>query len=297
LPLDGSVKLPPRAVQCLFGSPDMMFDELIEMVTFQRELYDLAMKNLEQLTKQKEREALAELGKVQVEGTKLEEKIASATEELEKMRQSNQELEKELEELMRKSPIPKASYNIPLPERISSPKVYRNQVPQAGGADLMSPDEDGFYSNPVTPTSSQNVMEKIAGAFKTPKWKNPQQVFEWGAGVATSVRMEKYGDRRFLDARSPTDGYMLPPAPEDPLLGGTNANSQRVASVSRPGGPEGRATAADGGFFTPAQPASDRGGGFFTSPSNSAGGGGGINRYNITGISGVQALPPSGRLR
>ena len=34
-----------------------MFDELIEMVDFQKELYDLNMKNLEQLVKQKERGA------------------------------------------------------------------------------------------------------------------------------------------------------------------------------------------------------------------------------------------------
>ena len=34
-----------------------MFDELIEMIDFQKELFDLNMKNLEQLVKQKEREA------------------------------------------------------------------------------------------------------------------------------------------------------------------------------------------------------------------------------------------------
>merc|ERR1711962_1976183 len=77
------------------------------------------------------------------------------------------------------------------------------------------------------------------------------------------------GDRGFLNARSPTDYYMPPPA-------------------------GGRPAGAAGGFFTPApQPASDFGGegGFFSPPPNT----GGANRYDITGISGVQALPPSGR--
>ena len=58
-----------------------------------------------------------------------------------------------------------------------------------------------------------------------------------------------------MNARSPTDYYMPPPPP------GVSGQWQ-VA-----GGPAGPAA---GGFFTPAQPASDRGtgGGFFSSPPN-----------------------------
>jgi len=298
LPLDGSAKLPARAAQCLFGSPDAMFDELIEMVDFQKELYDLNMKNLEQLVKQKERGAQQELESKQAEGTKLEEKIASATAELEKMKvsnqsataelekikQSNQELERQMEEFMRKAaaaPVSNASYD--MPGRVTGPEVYRNQVPQeSSGPDMMSPDEDGFYSNPVSPSPDvmdKDVMDKIAGALKTPKWTNKnQQPDPRGAGAAampTEMEDNAAGDRGFLNARSPTDYYMPPPP----------------AGGSRPaGGPAGPAA---GGFFTPAQPASDRGtgGGFFSSPPNT----GGANRYDITGISGVQALPPSGR--
>jgi len=278
LPLDGSAKLPARAAQCLFGSPDAMFDELIEMVDFQKELYDLNMKNLEQLVKQKERGAQQELESKQAEGTKLEEKIASATGELEKMKQSNQELERQMEEFMRKAAAPVSNASYDMPGRITGPEVYRNQVPQdASGPDMMSPDEDGFYSNPVSPSPDvmdKDVMNKIAGALKTPKWTNKNQEPDpRGAGAtAMPVGMENNNaadDRRFLNARSPTDYYMPPP-------------------------PGGRPAGAAGGFFTPApQPASDRGGegGFFSSPPNT----GGANRYDITGISGVQALPPSGR--
>jgi len=277
LPLDGSAKLPARAAQCLFGSPDAMFDELIEMIDFQKELYDLNMKNLEQLVKQKEREAQQELESKQAEGTKLEEKIASATGELEKMKQSNQELERRLE-FMRKAAAPVSNASYDMPGRITGPEVYRNQVPQdASGPDMMSPDEDGFYSNPVSPTPDvmdKDVMNKIAGALKTPKWTNKNQEPDpRGAGAtAMPVGMENNnaaGDRGFLNARSPTDYYMPPPA-------------------------GGRPAGAAGGFFTPApQPASDFGGegGFFSPPPNT----GGANRYDITGISGVQALPPSGR--
>ena len=55
----------------------------------------------------------------------------SATAELEKIKQSNQELERQMEEFMRKAaaaPVSNASYD--LPGRITGPEVYRNQVPQ-----------------------------------------------------------------------------------------------------------------------------------------------------------------------
>ena len=85
-----------------------------------------------------------ELESKQAEGTKIEEKIASvtaelektkvsnqsATAELEKIKQSNQELERQMEEFMRKAAAPVSDAAYELPGRITGPEVCRNQVPQ-----------------------------------------------------------------------------------------------------------------------------------------------------------------------
>ena len=54
----------------------------------------------------------------------------SATAELEKMKQSNQELERQMEEFMRKAAAPVSNASYDMPGRITGPQVYRNQVPQ-----------------------------------------------------------------------------------------------------------------------------------------------------------------------
>ena len=46
------------------------------------------------------------------------------------MKQSNQELERQMEEFMRKAAAPVSNASYDMPGRITGPEVYRNQVPQ-----------------------------------------------------------------------------------------------------------------------------------------------------------------------